>query len=285
MHGPGGTSSATKVRPVAAYAGKSAATATKSYSGPTFGGPANFGEGKYSSNAYSSSEIGQFGGPAFAKGFGSQGNYEFQASNADYNRGYEGGASDEVGSYSSGGPSYATFTGSKASFTPPQFSHGGSRGNAYSTANVNVGGTVSGHGNFHPPAFTGSFKPSGTKTYTNKYNSPKAGFQAGGSSSSSFGTGPFAGSETGYNSRALKAGYSADNEEYSREDANLFGGFGDGAGFKVQSSYSSNVYLFIIIFRVVINNLTRILRNSKSFRKTEQNALGEMWKNFIKIRG
>lgn len=194
---------------------------------------------------------------AFGKLFGSGGSYsgggafDFAGSGADYNRGYEGGgASDEVASYSSGGPSYATFTGSKPSFSPSFGGQHGSRGNAYSTSNINFGsggggggggGKVGGHGGFHAPAFAASFKPSASKTY-NRYQSANGG-HATGSSSAGFASSPLVGSESGYNSRALKAGYTVDggaDHSDSGEDANPFSAFGDGAGFKVQSSYSSN---------------------------------------------
>lgn len=266
VHGPGGAASPSKQRPVA-YVGptKSQASAApyKSQNFPS----ASFGDGP---SGFTSAELNTY----FGKGFGAapssqynEGAYDFpsrsghkqqhhQQQQQPQQQGgeYESNASDELGSYSRGEPSYATFSGSKPqpSFNPSTFSsHSGSRGgNAYSTSNIlfnggKVGGGHGGHGSFHAPSLVGSFKPSGTKAY-NRYSSPSGSYQvAGGSSSGSFGGSPLAGSETSYNSRALKAGYTAEQghknaDELSGEDAaNYFGGFGDGAGFKVQSSYST----------------------------------------------
>lgn len=261
VHGPGGAASPSKQRPVA-YAGPSKGQPSASYKSSNFA-PASFGEGP---SGFTSDEISTY----FGKGFGAAPSSQYKESGYDFpsrNSGrkqqqqqqqgadYEGGASDEIGSYSSGGPSYATFTGSKpSSYNPSTFSgssHGGSRGNAYSTSNIHFGsgGKVSGgHGNFHPPSFVGSFKPSSTKTY-NRYSSPSGNYQqvsGSGASSSSYGVAPLVGSETAFNSRALKTGYPSEHggknaNEFSGEDAgsNYFAGFGDGAGFKVQSSYST----------------------------------------------
>lgn len=260
VHGPGGGGSPSKVRSHGSFAAasKTATAAAPTFHGANFGPASAFVDGKFgSSNAYAN-QVPSFGGggssSAFGKLFGSGGAYsggggggsggfDFAGSGAEYNKGYEGGASDEVGSYSSGGPSYATFTGSKPSYSQ------GSRGNAYSTSNINFGGGSAGgkvgggHANFHPPSFAANFKPSGSKTY-NRYQSPSGGYSSGGSTSSaSFGSNnPLVGSESGYNSRALKTGYTVDGADDfdSAENANLFSGFSDGAGFKVQSSYSSN---------------------------------------------
>lgn len=103
---------------------------------------------------------------------------------------------------------------------------------------MNIGGKVTGHGNFHQPTYGGSFKPSGSKNY-NRYSSPTK-FA---SNPNTYGNNPLLSSESGYSSRALKAGYNSDSPvEYSSgEESNLYNGaFRDGAGFKVQSSYSSN---------------------------------------------
>ncbi|XKL64629.1 hypothetical protein PGB90_004715 [Kerria lacca] len=252
VHGPGSAGGPSKVRPLAAYTSpvKNTIPAINAYSGGSgsFGGsPAAFADGKFgSSNAYVSSELPNFGSAPFNKVFGSpastyNGGFDYSGATAEYNKRYEGDASDEVGSYSSGGPSYATFTGSKPSFSSPSFSGHGSRGNAYSTSNINIGigGKSSGHGNFHPSAFSGNFRPSGSKPY-NKYGSANSAYVSG-NSASSFGGNPLIGSETGYNSRALKTGYGGDtaDEFNSAEDSNVFANFGDGAGFKVQSSYST----------------------------------------------
>ncbi|KAK7595333.1 hypothetical protein V9T40_013158 [Parthenolecanium corni] len=263
VHGPAGGPG--KVRSHGAYAGKIAAAPSthSAFHGASFGAPSTFSDGKFgSSNAYTN-QVPSFGGSgggssaAFGKLFGSGGGgggggggsaFDFIAGGgADYSKGYEGGASDEVASYSSGGPSYATFTASKQPSFSPSFSHG-SRGNAYSTSNINFGGgggggggkATAGHGNFHPPSFAASFKPSGTKTY-NRYHGVAGGPATGSSSSATFGSGPLASSESGYSSRALKAGYTVDGADHldSGEDSNLFSAFNDGAGFKVQSSYSS----------------------------------------------
>lgn len=238
VHGGGGAGGPAKLRPIP-YSGssKGPAPVLNTYSAPSFGNAAaSFG----GANPYGSGEVfgnsfNKFGGNAQYSG-----SYEsYSPSASDYNKGYEsGGASDEVASYTSGGPSYATFTGgSKVSYTPT-FSHG-SRGNAFSTSNVNVlGGKVSGHGNFHQPSYTGSFKPSGGAKVYSRYTGPSFG-----ASSNSYSAPSLASSESGYNSRALKTPYGSDNaDEFgSSEDTNVFNGaFGDGAGFKVQSSYSSN---------------------------------------------
>ncbi|XP_065202030.1 prisilkin-39-like [Planococcus citri] len=265
VHGAGSANGPGKLRPSAYSApGKGPASVINSYNPPSFGNaastftdvksyggasPYSGGASAYSGGAspYSSGEA--FGSSGYTKFGGgnpaaySAGSYESfsPGSSADYNKGYEsGGVSDEVASYSSGGPSYATFTGSsKLSYTP-SFSQG-SRGNAFSTSNVNVfgGGKSGGHGSFHAPSYTaGSVKPSnGAKVYS-RYSGPSSF----GPSSSSYSSPSLSSGESGYNSRALKAGYGIENSEdfASSEDSNVFNGaFGDGAGFKVQSSYST----------------------------------------------
>lgn len=261
VHGPGGAASPSKQRPIAYSAPSKSQPSAAAYKSQNFPPSAAFNEGP---SGFTSAEISTY----FGKGFGAapssqynEGGYDFPSRSSGHKQHqqhhqaqqggeYESNASDEVGSYSSGGPSYATFSGSKPSFNPSTFSsHSGSRGNAYSTSNIHfnsgkANGGHGGHGNFHPPSFVGSFKPSNTKPY-NRYTSPNAGYQVAGSNPTSFGVAPLVGSETNYNSRALKAGYTAEHgnknvDEINGEDAaNFFAGFGDGAGFKVQSSYSS----------------------------------------------
>lgn len=262
VHGAGGSGGPGKLRPAPySAASKGPAPVLNSYSPPSFGNAAAFTDVKSFGGAspYGSGEVygNSFNKAAYSGSPSYSASYEsYSPSGSEYNKGYEnGGISDEVASYTSGGPSYASFTGgSKASYTPT-FSQG-SRGNAFSTSNVNVlGGKGSAHGSFQPPSYTGSFKPSGGAKVYSRYTGQSSGFgpssssysapssSYSGPSSSSYSAPSFGNGESGYNSRALKTGYGSENaEEFgSSEDSNVFNGaFGDGAGFKVQSSYSSN---------------------------------------------
>lgn len=295
VHGP--ASGGAKVRP-----GYSAYSAFPSKSGGSTYSGSNFGNGGYSSayndgkiaNSYISSDIGGnsngFAGHssgysgltdasgAFSKGSGGYAAIPSYSSGessdyptSGYKKEYDFGAGDDLGSYSSGGPTYAAvgsqyggggvgggssagsyssgnISPSYSGGSPPNYSSSGSsRGSgAYSTTNVAGQAQYSGRigHDYTPSRFkNGASSGKGLPRFGAGPTSGSGSGSGGGYSAAS----SSAESVVGFNGRSLKGSYnpsgsfggsSAENDFYS-------GKFSDGAGVKVQSSYSGIVTLFI----------------------------------------